>query len=347
MKKELPPPMTGSNGLFGLPYEALKWEVLKTSVQLGLFDRLSDSRTSSEVAQALSLHPANTDYLLNALVALGCLSKSDGQYRNTELAERFLRTGTDTFIGEALLFMEQWMLPVLNGGLKQLLGNGPPPKKTAMGDPELWKMGARVSLNYSRCGRAQAMARLVSELPEFPALTRMLDMGAGPGILGLALAAAHPSLKCVIMDQPAVAEVAQETVAEYGMEARTEVRPGDYMQDDIGSGYDLIMANFTLNFYRDRLGELMDKVLASLNPGGIFLVTSDGLSRDGTAPAATVISWLSTKLLGSDMSFETGQISRAMLDAGFVSIERRTLTDIELEAHGPVEMTIGRKEMGY
>ncbi len=31
-------------------------------------------------------------------------------------------------------------------------------------------------------------------------------------------------------------------------------------------------------------------------------------------------------------------------EAGFVSTEMRTLADLELEAHGPVEMTIGRKE---
>lgn len=343
MKKELPPPMTGSNGLFGLPYEALKWEALKTAIRLGLFDQLAVARTSSETAEALSLHPANMEYLLNVLTALGCLSKSGGHYRNTELAERFLRRGPDTFIGEALLFMEQWMLPVMNGGLKKLLKNGPPPRRPDMGNPELWRKGARASLNHSRCGRAQTIARHVSELPEFPALARMLDMGAGPGIIGLAVAAAHPALKCVVMDRPAVAEVARETVAEYGMDARVKVSGGDYMQDDIGAGYDLVMANFTLNFYRDRLGEIMDKVLKALNPGGIFLVTSDGLSHDGTAPAATVVSWLPTMLMGGDMSFETGQIARAMRTSGFVSTEQRILTDIELEAHGPVEMTIGRK----
>ena len=44
--------------------------------------------------------------------------------------------------------------------------------------------------------------------------------------------------------------------------------------------YDFIMANFTLNFYRDRLDEIMRKVYKALKPDGIFMVTSDGLSKD-------------------------------------------------------------------
>jgi hypothetical protein len=87
----------------------------------------------------------------------------------------------------------------------------------------------------------------------------------------------------------------------------------------------------------------MRKVLDALTPGGVFMVTSDGMSADGASPAASVISWLSTKVTGHDMSFLTGQVARAMLDAGFVSTEMRTLTDLDAPAFGPVEMTIGRK----
>ena len=46
---------------------------------------------------------------------------------------------------------------------------------------------------------------------------------------------------------------------------------------------------------------------------------------------------------GNDMSFETGQIARSMLNAGFISTEQKILGNIELEAHGPVEVTVGRK----
>ncbi len=342
MQKKLPNPEFDSGKLFMLPYEALKWELLKTAIELKIFDHTSEPASALAIGGALSLHPGNTEYMLNALVALGCLKKEGGLYRNTAQTEHFLTSGKDTSLGESLLFMSAWTLPVLNGGLKEMVRNGPPPQKD-MANPDIWEKAARVSVNHSRCGRAQLIARHVAALPEFPSFTKILDLGAGPGIFGIAVAAAHPTLSCVLFDQPAVTKVAEEVVAEYGMADRVSVMGGDYMRDDFGADYAFIMANFTLNFYRDRLGEIMRKVLAALKPGGIFMVTSDGLDPDKAGPAGSVISWLPTMLQGQDMSFETGQIARAMREAGFVSTEQKTLTDIELEAHGPVEMTIGRK----
>ena len=150
-------------------------------------------------------------------------------------------------------------------------------------------------------------------------------------------------MECVLFDPPTVCRVADEVIAEYGLADRVTTIPGDYMSDPIGEGYDLVMANYTLNFYRDRLDEIMDKVYRALNPGGVFLVTSDGLTDGKTAPAQTVISWLSVSLQGMDISFKQGEIANAMLRAGFVSTQTQTLNDIETEAHGPVDLTIGRK----
>jgi ubiquinone/menaquinone biosynthesis C-methylase UbiE len=342
MKKELPDPQVETDALFTLPYEALKWELLKTAIELNLFDQLVTPATSEHIAGKLSLDAANTEYVLNALVALRCLTKVDNKFSNAPQAEQFLTTGRDTSIGESLLFMEGWMLPLFNGGLKKMVKEGASPQEN-MAAPALWEKAARVSVNHSRCGRAQKLARNVARLPEFSSFEKVLDIGAGPGIFGVAVAAVHPTVQCVVMDHAEVCKVADEIIQEYGMEGRVSAKAGDYMQDDIGKDYDFVMANFTLNFYRDRLNDIMRKVYDALKPGGVFMVTSDGLYEDGTGPAGTVISWLSTSIQGNDMSFKTGQIARAMRDVGFVSTEQKTLTDIDLEAHGPVEMTIGRK----
>ncbi len=342
MQKELPKLEFNPESLFMLQYDALKWEIIKTAIELKIFDCTTKPVTATSVSEKLCLHLENTTYLLNALVALSYLQKERELYQNSAKTECFLTAGKDTSLGDALLFMASWTQPLLNGGLKEVVSNGPPPQED-IANPELWEMGARLSVNHSRCGRAQGIARYVSMLPEFSSFETMLDLGAGPGIIGIAITAAHPSLQAVVFDQPAVAKVASEIVTEYGMEDRVAVMGGDYMNDDFGTEYDFIMANFTLNFFRDNLGGIMDKVFAALKPGGIFMVTSDGMNHERTAPAASVISWLSTTLMGNDISIETGQIARAMLDAGFASTEMKTITDIEATAHGPVEMTIGRK----
>jgi SAM-dependent methyltransferase len=338
-------PDVRANTLAAMPYEAVKWEILKTALVLRVFDRLSEWKTADDVAAELATHPANTEYLLNALVAMDCLSKSDERFRNNPLAESFLAGGHDTSIGESLLFMDMWIAPLLNGGALKMVQNGPPPARD-MADERIWEKGARISVNHSRCGRAQAIAQRVASLPEFATFSRVLDLGAGPGIIAVAVTAAHPSLECCVCDRPAVCKVAEEVIAEYDMQDRIRTRPGNYMEDPLGDGYDFVMAHYTLNFYRDRLDEIMSKVYRALKPSGVFMVTSDGLSKDKTAPAASIISWLSTSLQGMDMSFGRGTIANAMWAAGFVSTQSDMLADIELEAHGPMEMTIGRKSHG-
>lgn len=345
MKKEIPAPDLGCSSLFTLPYWALRWEMLKTAIELNVFDHLTESNTAEQIAEALSTHPKNTEHFLNSLTALGCLSKENGRFKNTQLAQKFLINGEDMSIGGSLLFISNWTIPLLNGGLKDLVQNGPSSSE-GLEDEEIWETGARATLNYSRCARAQLIAAQIASLPEFASFSRILDLGAGPGIMGIAVTAAHPSLRCFLFDRPTVCRVAEEVIAEYGLQDRVRTLHGDYMNDPIGENYDFIMANFTLNFYRERLDEIMDKVYRALHPNGIFMVTSDGLTDEKTQPAATVISWLAPALQGMDISLERGVLADAMLQTGFISTQSYYLPTTELEAHGPVDMVVGRKSKG-
>ncbi len=342
MKKALPEPASYGSELFKLPQDVARWELLKTAMELKLFDRLKEPVLSKTVAEALALDPANTEFVLNALTAIGCLKKEQGRFCNSPLAEKHLVSGTDTYLADALLFMENWNKPLINGGLKTLLKEGAPPPQP-IGGEEIWAVGARMSLNHSRSGRAQRFASFASRLPEFASVRKILDLGAGPGIIGIAVTAAHPDARCVLFDRAPVLAVAEEVIREYGLEERVSAMPGDYAEDPIGDGYDLIIASYTLNFYRDRLPELMGKFLDALNPGGALLVATDGLTDERTAPAAMIVSMLSTMLQGMDMSFNKGEVVEAMLQAGFQSTQSETINDEEFEAHGPVELIVARK----
>ncbi len=340
--KRLPVPDLSTAGLFELPNAVVKWKLMHTAVELKIFDQLSAPQTAASVAAQLGTDAENTEIILNSLVAIGCLEKQDGTYINTPSAEVCWTTGKDTSLGESFIFFSSWLEPVLGDGMLNMVKNGAPPKPEIT-DPGIWKQAAYAGLNYTRCARAQAVAKLVSELPEFGRFGKILDMGAGPGIIGIAIALLHPTLECVLYDQPAVAEVAAEVISEYELGGRARVLEGNYVEDDIGSGYDLVLASFTLNFYREKLPEIFQKVYASLNPGGIFMVCSDGVNREKTAPEATVLSWLATSLQGMSMEFEAGMVAEVMRQNGFVSTARQFLGNIPLEAHGPIEVTIGRK----
>lgn len=77
--------------------------------------------------------------------------------------------------------------------------------------------------NYQRAVWAQKAVEIVSGLPEFPLFRTMLDLGGGPGLVGIAIVSAHPSMKGVIFDRPAVVKVAETFIKEYEIEDRIEV----------------------------------------------------------------------------------------------------------------------------
>jgi hypothetical protein len=84
---------------------------------------------------------------------------------------------------------------------------------------------------------------------------------------------------------------------------------------------------------------LKNKIHDALNPGGVFINFSDGLTQERTKPEIMVVGWLSKALTGHDMGFDQGFIADSMLRVGFKSVHSRTL-DTPM---GPMDLEIGRK----
>jgi len=126
---------------------------------------------------------------------------------------------------------------------------------------EFWEMQTRGSINYQRSGMAQIIVDLVSSIPEYENFSKILDLGCGPGLYGIALVLDHPDLNGVLFDQPPVAKIAERNAAEYGLNDRIAVISGDYLNDPIGEGYDLILASMILNFALDSFDSLMTRYL--------------------------------------------------------------------------------------
>jgi len=342
LKKDLPLPNEGYLPFYRLPQDALRWEVLRTAMELRIFDHLTSPVTSREVAAKTGLHEKNTEHFLNALTALGCLSKNQDSFNNSPLADHFFMSDKDTFISPSLLFMSSWSTALLQGGLKKLLQEGPQ-HSPDMTDPAIWAKGAKASLNYTRCNRAQKIADLVESLPEFPSFSRILDLGSGPGIIGIAVTARHPSTECVLFDRSDICAVAQQVVEEYGMEKRVKTLAGDFTKDSLQGPYDHIMANFSLGMRREELQHIMNRIHEALAPGGVLVITTTELSPDRTTPPPGVFGWLAIFLQGMDMVVEEGAFQQHALQAGFVSVQSRLIENMEEEIHGPVTFIEARK----
>ncbi|HEX6881621.1 MAG TPA: methyltransferase dimerization domain-containing protein, partial [Terriglobales bacterium] len=68
--------------------------VMLTALELDIFSAVGDGATSEVVARTADTNKRATETLLNALVSLGLLTKTNGTYACTAITSRFFRSGS-------------------------------------------------------------------------------------------------------------------------------------------------------------------------------------------------------------------------------------------------------------
>lgn len=320
----------------------IRMTLLDAAIELKIADHLDESDDPDVLAARLSVHLQNLRFFLDGLAAMGLVEKKDGRYANTRLAQEYLRTTSDTYLGELLTDlgkMQSCELPQLMA----LLRDGPPEKadESRQFDEAHWRRSARNLARYQRAGLARMAAEIAASLPEFPAMRRVLDLGGGPGVVCMEIVASKPELEGVICDQPAVIEVAREEIESRGLTGRVTCCAGNYNEIDFGSSYDLIWASHNLYFAKG-LQDFIGRLLQGLNPGGVFISAHEGLRNERTGPAQCVLARLPCALEGRNVSFAEGEVADAAKAAGFAGHEKRVVVSPFGEIHVDILRKPGR-----
>ncbi len=336
--KKLPEVNLTYENLYMMLIVPIRTKLLLTDIELKVFNVLSEPKPSEDVAKTLGTHPRNTRFFLDSLAAIDLLQKKAGLYRNSPIAQTFLAENSPTCLGRLLPLMkadEQFLqnLPKL---VKE--GPPPPPEKPSFSIEERAK-GVEIMADVEKTGYAQEAVNMLLKLPEFPSFQKMLDLGGGPGLTGMAIVDAHPRMKGVIFDLPPVVEETKRYIKKYEMEDRMDVLGGDFNRDSIGEGYDLVWASGVLQFAVE-IDTVVRKVYEALNPSGVFVsLFPFGQTHERTKPKSIVLSLLSMALMGQEVGVNEGHVADSMLRAGFRSIRSRRINTFI----GPMELDIGRK----
>lgn len=324
-------------GLYRILIEPIKSKLLLTGIELKIFNHLTEPNTANDVAEAIGAHQENTRLFLDGLAASDLVVKKNGLFQNTTITQAFLVEDSPTFMGRMLTVWAQFF--TLND-LSKWIKEGPPSPSSEMdmSSEGMYAQMAATMANYQRACTQQITA-IISELPEFLSFKKMLDLGGGPGLIGMAIVDSHPSMKGTIFDLPLVVKVAGTFIREYKMEDRMDVLGGDFTRDSIGEKYDLIWASVCLYYGKDNIDSLAKKIYNALNPGGVFVSYHEGLTHEHTRPDIMALSWLPTALIGQNMVFDQDFLVNSMLRVGFKTIRSKTLeTPV-----GPMDLEIGRK----
>jgi len=324
--KQLPVVKESFRTVFDMCRWPVREKVLAAGIELGIFDAISAPASAENVARSIGTHPGNTGLLLDALAALDLVVKRNGLYRNAPVSQAFLIETSPTFLGAIftyLLTSAAFTSEELMRWVRE--GSGSSTKAHTASD-EMTKAEVTSYISFQRAGRAQKVASVVSALLELPSFYKMLDLGCGPGINGIAIVSGHPTMRGVSFDRPRTVNVARRSIREYGMEDRMTAIGGDHTCDPIGEDYDLILACDTLCYSEDEIDHVMSKIHAALSPQGVLLSIHHGLTHERTKPAGMVLGMLISGLKGEDMEvLDQGFIADAMIRAGFRSVRSRTL----------------------
>jgi hypothetical protein len=336
--KKLPELNLSYEGLFNILNAPLRSKLMLVGIELKIFNILSEPMSHADVAKIIGTHQRNTRVYLDSLASIDLLIKKDGLYRNSPVAQAFLVDDSPTYLGRVLT----WLTPddQFLQNLPKLVKEGPPlaPKEPSFSDEMLIK-GVEVIADVEKVNYCKEAVNILLDLPEFSSFQKMLDLGGGPGLIGMAIVDAHPSMKGIIFDLPPVIEEAKKFIKEYEMEDRMTVLSGDLNKDSIGDGYDLVWASAVFQFAAD-IDMVVKKVYDSLKSGGVLVsLMPFGLTHERTKPESVVLSLLPMALMGQEMEIDQGYVSDSMLRVGFRNVHSWNLNTYM----GPMELDIARK----
>jgi ubiquinone/menaquinone biosynthesis C-methylase UbiE len=304
---------------------------MRTAVELDLFTAIAQGATTpADLAKACNASERGIRMLCDRLVVDRLLTKDGGRYGLSPSASMFLDRHSGAYVGSAITFLMNPTIVEAFARLTDAVRRG----GTALEQDGTVTAEATVWVDFARAmkGLAGFTAELVATLLEVEAANRplkVLDVAAGHGMFGIAIARRQPRAEVTALDWAGVLAVAEENARAAGVADRVHLLPGDAFKTDLGSGYDLVLLpNFLHHFDAPTCEQFLRRVRAALAPGGRavvieFIPNDDRVSPPDAATFALVM--LATTPAGD--AFTYAEYDEMLRRAGF---PRTTLHDLPM-----------------
>ena len=314
--------------------------VLEAAIRHRVFDILDEHNvpmSAAEVHRVSGTSLRGLSAIMNVLAGLAFLAKdSEGRYTLTAESAAFLVSAKPGFQGGMIRHCSEHLIPRWLH-LNEVVDTGKPVSAVNQQDSGSDFFQEFVNdifpMSYPA---AKALANHISSTAtgEF----RVLDLAAGSGVWGIALAQSSPRVTVTAVDWPGVLPVTRNTVARFGLSERFAFQEGDLLEADFGSGYQLATLGHILHSEGiDRSRALIARTFAALAPGGQIAIAEFLVNPDRTGPVQGLffaVNMLVNTDHGDTYSFE--EISSWLIEAGFA--DPRTL-----DAPGPSPLILATK----
>jgi SAM-dependent methyltransferase len=321
----------------------MRFKTFAAAVELDVFTKLAGGRevTQSEFAQLIGLQERPARLLLPALVSLELLEKNGDTYRNSAVAEEFLVNDKPYFYGGFVQFYSHAMYKGWEHLVGALQANTPvlaaPDGDTVFG-PDDFMIRYFWEAMHALAGFT---GLALSEVYDFSAHRRVLDVGGGSGGIPIELCRRVPGLTGTVYELAHVCPIVEEKATAAGLAGVVDACAGDFTTDDaLPSGYDAMILSQVLHVLDEENGRaLLKKCYDALEPGGAVFICELLLDAERTGPAPAALMGLNMLIAhpgGENYSDE--QYLSWLAGAGFADLEV-----VRFEAAGATGAVVGRK----
>jgi 2-polyprenyl-3-methyl-5-hydroxy-6-metoxy-1,4-benzoquinol methylase len=312
--------------------------ILEAALNYRLFDLLDESpQTADKLADRTGASVRGLTAILNALVGLEFLARKADRYTLTPESAAFLVSTKPAYYGTYFMHMTRQLIPRWLR-LSEAVRSGRPVAAMNQGieGPTYFAefVESLFPLNYKA---ARTLGEHVG-IPGLTAPTTVLDIGAGSGVWGIALAHLSPHVRILAVDWPVVLEVTKKVARQQGVADRLNTSAGDLLEADFGSGHRVATIGHILHSEGpERSRRLLRKTFQALSPGGTIAISEFMPNDERTGPPNALI-FAVNMLVHTEAgdTFPFREVSAWLQEAGF---EKPRL----LEAPAPSPLVLATK----
>jgi SAM-dependent methyltransferase len=313
--------------------------IMEAAIRHKVFDTLdSGPKTVEQVQAETGASKRGLTAIMNALVGLDFLSKDqDKKYTLTPESAAFLVSTKPAFMGGIIRHTSEHLVPKwLN--LNEIVATGKPIRavnQEQQGGEFFQKFVEDIfNMSYAPAQRLAQELNLENSTGEIS----VLDLAAGSGVWGIALAQKSERVRVTAVDWAQVLPVTRKIVDRFGMTGRFRFVEGDLQTADFGANHRVALLGHILHSEGEqRSRALLRKTFDALAPGGVIAIAEFLVNDARTEPPAGLI-FAVNMLVNTDSgdTYSANEISAWLREAGFTN--PRTL-----EAPGPSPLILATK----
>jgi ubiquinone/menaquinone biosynthesis C-methylase UbiE len=276
--------------------------------------------------------------LLNALVAMDLLDRYGDRYALTPESAAYLVSTSPDFQGQMCKHVSRHLIHRWLGLTESVRTGKPAPGP--VNDPATSGAYFREFVEDIFPMSYEAARALAVELkiPEATTPVNVLDLAAGSGVWGIALAEASPQVHVTAVDWETVLPVTRRLAKKHGVESQFTFREGDLLATDFGTGHHVATLGHIIHSEGEqRSRALLQKLFTTLAPGGTVVIAEFLPNEDRTGPASALI-FACTMLVNTEEgdTFTFNEMAKWLRDAGFENVR-------ELDVPGPAPLIVATK----